>query len=59
MFTIIKAAKELADIVEKPFSSLFGAALEVLETATDAEDMPVGPVAMFHHVKKSVLDPAT
>lgn len=59
MFTIIKAAKELADIFEKPVSSFFGAALEVMETATDTEDVPVGPVAVFHHVKKRVLDPAT
>jgi len=58
VFTVLKTAKELAEIAEKPFSSLFGAALEVAETATEDEDMPVGPIAVFHHTKKRVFDPA-
>jgi hypothetical protein len=58
LFTLLKIAHELAEIIEKPFSSIFGAALEVTETATQEEDLPAGPIAVFHHTKKRVFDPA-
>jgi hypothetical protein len=56
IFTVLKAGKELAEFVEKPFSSLFGAALEVAETATNEEHIPPGPIAVFHHTKRRVFD---
>jgi hypothetical protein len=58
IFTLIKTAKELGEIWEKPFSALFGAALEVTETATEENGGPPGPIAVFHHTKKRVFDPA-
>ena len=58
LFTLIRAAKELSEIIEKPFSSLFGAALEIADTAAEEEETPAGPLAMFHHIQKNVLDPA-
>jgi hypothetical protein len=59
IFTMLKGAKEFAEAFEKPFSSLFGAALEVAETATEDHDIEPGPVAVFHHVRKRVFDRAS
>jgi hypothetical protein len=58
IFTILKVSKDLSEAIEKPFSTLFGAALEVAETATEDSDVPPGPVAVFHHAKKRVFEPA-
>ncbi len=58
MFTMLKVAKELAEIKEKPLSTLFGAAIEVTETATEEKDAVPGPIAVFHHTQSRVFDPA-
>jgi hypothetical protein len=58
VFTLLRGGKELMEIIEKPLSSIFGAAIEVVEKATEGEDIPAGPVAVFHHAKKYVFDPA-
>jgi hypothetical protein len=59
IFTILKATKELSEAIEKPFSTLLGAALEVAETATEDNDVAPGPLAVFHHAKKKVFEPAS
>src|SRR5262249_25679019 len=38
MFTLLKTAKDLGEAIEKPFSTVFGAALELAETATEDVD---------------------
>jgi hypothetical protein len=58
VFTLLRGGKELMEFIEKPLSSIFGAAIEVVEKATEGEDIPAGPVAVFHHTKKYVFDPA-
>jgi hypothetical protein len=58
VFTLLRAAKELVEFIEKPLSSIFGAAIEITESATEEKDRPVGPIAVFHHAKKGVFDPA-
>jgi hypothetical protein len=58
VFTLLRIAKELVEVIEKPLSSIFGAAVELTETATGNDDVPTGPIAVFHHTKNRVFDPA-
>ena len=59
IFTILNTAKDIGGAIENPFSTLLGAALEVAETATEDHDVAAGPLAVFHHVKKKVFEPAS
>jgi hypothetical protein len=58
LFTLLKVGKELAEIVERPLTTLISSAIEITETATNEKDLLAGPIAVFHHTKKRVFDPA-
>ncbi len=60
IFTVLKSVKDGLEILEKPFSSLLGIGLEIAETASDwSEEIPLGPVAVFHYAKRRVFDPSS
>ena len=59
LFVVLKGAKEMVEIVEKPVSSFMGVALETAEARYEAgEEMKPGPTAVFHHTQGRVFGPA-